>query len=206
MVVAAYPIIRQGLKALVQQNSDLHLIGEARSVSEAASSIRVQRPDVLLFHAEQADDGAVEIGQLAKAFQGIKILAVSASLGEPEILNALAAGAHGVLARDLNGEEMGQAIRAVNANMIVLEGAAARLLVTRLRPLASTEGIDPLTDRELQVLGLLARGHGNRLIASELGITEHTVKFHIGALLGKLRAANRTEAVSLALQYGLVTL
>lgn len=205
LIVAPYPVIREGLKSLIMQHVDLQVSGEARFLSDALSQIRAQAPDVVLFDLEQLDDenGVSEILRTAPI---TKILALGESADNARVVNALAAGAKGYLARNASAQEMGHAIRAAHAGMLVLDSAAAAALLARTRPLSETEMVEPLTERELDVLRLMARGLPNKQIASELVITEHTVKFHISAILGKLQAANRTEAVSMALQQGLIAL
>jgi DNA-binding NarL/FixJ family response regulator len=206
LIIAAYPLIREGLRSLVVQHDDLKVSGEARFVDEAISLVQADPPDVVLLNAGQADDFENAVGQLLEAAPTTKIIGLAESADEVRIVNALASGAKGLISRDVSTDEMGNAIRAAHSNLLVLGPAPAATLLARLRPIAETEGIEPLTEREMEVLRLMARGLGNRQIASDLKITEHTVKFHIGTILSKLHAANRTEAVSIALQNGLVTL
>ncbi len=206
LVVAAYPLLREGLKSLVRENPDLRVAGEARFLDEAIVSIRAKSPDVVLLNLDQTEEDDGGVAQLLGAAPRIRILCLTESVDEARVVNALVAGARGAISRDVSADEMGQAIRSVHSDMIVLGQVPAAAILTRLRPLVTTEGIEPLTERELEVLRLMARGLGNRQIASTLGITEHTVKFHIGSILGKLHSSNRTEAVSIALQNGLVIL
>jgi DNA-binding NarL/FixJ family response regulator len=129
------------------------------------------------------------------------------------VTRAVAAGVRGYVTRDASADEMAQAIRAARSGLLVLDPDIAQALVQTVRQpsgsdLADDELalIEPLSERELDVLRLMTRGRSNKQIAAELSISEHTVKFHIRAILGKLGAANRTAAVTLALQKGLVSL
>ena len=206
MVIAAYPLVREGLKSLVQHNADLRVVGEARFVSEALPALQAGPPDVVLMGLDQLREADAISDEIRQVTPLARVLVVGETGDDPRVVNALAAGAGGYVLRDLSADEMGHAIRAAQAGLLVLGSAAAEVLLSRLRPLSAADSLEPLTERENQVLELLVRGLGNRQIASELGITEHTVKFHIATILSKLRAANRTEAVSIALQNGLVTL
>jgi DNA-binding NarL/FixJ family response regulator len=126
---------------------------------------------------------------------------------EDSILAALQAGARGYLSRRTTAEDLGQAIRTVRQGGMVLHPMAAASLLQRLQGQTTvTQRPETLTPRELEVLRLLVEGLTNKAIAGRLGISDHTVKFHIGAILGKLGAASRTEAVTLAVRQGLVPL
>jgi two-component system, NarL family, nitrate/nitrite response regulator NarL len=130
----------------------------------------------------------------------LRVLAVLAD--ESQALEALGAGARGVVLRDVGASRLVAAVRAVAEGLMVLDAGAAES-VLRPRPPASA-AVEPLTPREQEVLQLLAQGLPNKLIAARLGISDHTVKFHVNAILGKLGAQSRTEALAQAARLGLV--
>lgn len=206
LIIAAYPVIREGLKSLLWEHADLQVIGEARFLSEALSQMQAEPPHIVLFDLDQPEEEESGVREILRALPTAKILVLSESADDSRVINALAAGARGYLARDASAAEIGHAVRAAHADMLVLNPAAATALLARVKPLNTAEISEPLTERELQVLGLMAHGLPNKEIASQLVISEHTVKFHISAILGKLGAVNRTEAVSIALQRGLIPL
>ena len=226
LIVARLPLIREGLRALLAAERDLQVSLLPRVEAGARlEDILTQRPDLILLDVEVLErEGWALLSELHDLAPSIPALVVGDVPADRRIATALALGAQGYLLRDASPEEMAAAIRAVRQGLYVLHPDAAMILVDELRsnrlapsfeadgdeegqdPMAQAELIEPLSPRELDVLRLMTRGLANKQIAGELFITEHTVKFHIRAILGKLGAANRTEAVTLALQKGLVTL
>jgi DNA-binding NarL/FixJ family response regulator len=182
-------------------------VGRAEELLESAASLG---PAVLLLELEHEDE------ELARAFWQ---LAESAAGSAPVLLcdggdrwaqAALRAGARGVLPRDATGEEIVAAVIAAAANLLVLHPTVARALlpveILASAPTLANDLIEPLTPRELEVLRLLSEGLGNKGISRQLRISEHTVKFHVGAIMAKLGAASRTEAVTQAARRGLILL
>jgi two-component system nitrate/nitrite response regulator NarL len=148
-----------------------------------------------------AGAGASSFERLVETAGGsLRVLAVLAD--ESQALEALGAGARGVVLRDVDASRLVAAVRAVAEGLMVLDAGAAES-VLRPRPPAPA-AVEPLTPREQEVLQLLAQGLPNKLIAARLGISDHTVKFHVNAILGKLGAQSRTEALAQAARLGLV--
>jgi DNA-binding NarL/FixJ family response regulator len=221
LIVARIPIIREGLRALLAAEKDLQVSTltqwEPRTL---LLDILEGQPDVVLLDVEVLErEGWDLLSELRNMAPELVLLVIGDTLDDRRIANALALGARGYILRDGSLEEMSTAIRAARLGLYVLHSGAAAALLNQLprsqRAPADTlpddredviDLIEPLSPRELEVLRLMTRGMANKQIAQELVITEHTVKFHIRAILGKLGAANRTEAVTLALQKGLVTL
>jgi DNA-binding NarL/FixJ family response regulator len=225
LIVARIPIIREGLRGLLASEPDFQL----RTLTGLESGAQIEeilsnQPDVVLVDVDVLErEGWALLRDLRDVAPGIAALVITDTQQDRRIANALALGAQGYLTRDASPEEMAAAVRAARQGLFVLHPLAATMLLAELRaddtPLLENgsaleteldrrpqELIEPLSPRELDVLRLMVRGLSNKQIAKELVITEHTVKFHIRSILGKLGAANRTEAVTLALQKGLVTL
>jgi DNA-binding NarL/FixJ family response regulator len=222
LIVARIPVIREGLKALLAAEKDFRVT--TLSVSDSGAMLeRVvrERPEVLLLDVEVLEQtGWAFLRDLQQLAPSIATLVISDAPTDRRITNALALGAHGYLLRDASPEQMSSSIRAAHAGMYVLHPMAAEALIARRAGTndsldsapddaderVTQDLIEPLSERELNVLRLMTRGLANKQIGAELFITEHTVKFHIRSILSKLGASNRTEAVTLALQKGLVTL
>jgi DNA-binding NarL/FixJ family response regulator len=224
LIIAHLPLIREGLRALLRGEKGLQITSlPGVQAGPRLEEILAQHPDVVLLDVEVLErEGWVILQELRDLAPDISILVIGDAPNDRRTANALALGAKGYLLRESIPEEMAAAIRAARQGLYVLHPAAATTLLDELReaspspsPAVSELGeesarpvdlIEPLSARELDVLRLMTRGLANKQIAAELFITEHTVKFHIRGILGKLGAANRTEAVTLALQKGLVSL
>lgn len=192
------PLARSGIARLLAGRDGIAVAGEAASGDDLDSA--AQGSDVVVWDAGTADHPALE--RLRERAAGAPVLAIVAS--ESQAGEALAAGARGVLLRDIGAEPLAAAVRAVARGLVVLDEALAEsLLRTRLPVVPLPE---PLTPREMEVLQLLAQGLSNKVIAQRLGISDHTAKFHVNSILGKLGAQSRTEALAQAARLGLVIL
>jgi DNA-binding NarL/FixJ family response regulator len=200
VIVAGYPAVRAGLRALLAGQPDL-TVSAAWADDEWDDEAA---PDVLLIDVEPG--GAELPGQLAERFPD----AAQTLLLETPADYAAASGGQPVAAllKDASQDELLAALRAVAHGLVALDPAIAAQLAPQANPLArpEPEGDERLTEREAQVLELLALGLPNKTIAMELGISEHTAKFHVGSIMAKLGAASRTEAVALAARRGLLVL
>jgi DNA-binding NarL/FixJ family response regulator len=203
LVVDDHPIVRQGLVAVLGDEPDLEVVGAAGSAEEALALVGARRPDVLLLDLELPGlDGVAAIPHLLAASPATRILVFTAYDSEERVMGALRAGASGYLLKGASGAELARGIRAVQAGGSALEPRVAAHLVAGV----GGRGGSPthLTDRERDVLRLVAGGLPGKQVARELGISERTVKFHVAALLRKLGADNRAQAVALAAQRGLL--
>ena len=206
LVVAAYPTVRAGLRALVEAVDDCRLAGQAASSAEAAELAAELAPDLVLVDAGALPAGEWDgLGALANE-QAELGLVVLVEPGAERFLPPLSRGRVGYLAREATPEAIMQAVRAVASGLVALDPRAVPGLVSGVPRLALGSAPEPLTARELEVLALLAQGLPNKQIAQRLVISEHTVKFHVGAILTKLGAGSRTEAVTLAARQGLLML
>jgi two-component system, NarL family, response regulator YdfI len=205
LVVGAYPMARAGLRALLEEAADCAVVGQAASFAETLELAAHPAPDVALVDAGPSRGHDLDdLAALADEQPSLGLV-VLAEAGAERYLPPLARGRVGYLTREAAPDAVVQAVRAVAAGLVVLDPLAAPSLTAPPR-LALDAPTDPLTARELEVLGLLAQGLPNKTIAQRLIISEHTVKFHVGAILAKLGAASRTEAVTLAARQGLLML
>ncbi|HEY7295328.1 MAG TPA: response regulator transcription factor [Dehalococcoidia bacterium] len=210
-VVSPYPSVRAGLRVLLQEDAALDVVAEAGSL-EAIAAARVEaRPiDVLV-----ADLPAAEVldwfGPDGEEQAAVAVVLLGPAPDDARVLARLAPHAWGYLPREVDAGELTVAVRTVHAGLSVVHPALAQGLflpgvTARTAAAPPGEGIEELTARELEVLALLAEGIPNKAIARRLGISDHTVKFHVGSVLSKLDAASRTEAVRIGARRGLIAL
>ncbi len=200
LLVGDDPLARGGLAFLLAGEPDLTVAGEADALGAAAAAER-DEPDAAVW-----DLGADPLGWLERlgGFGEGGPPSVALLLDEEPAGAALAAGARGLLFRDAGAGRLAAALRALARGLLVFDDA---LLPASMRPAAAPQTQpDPLTPRELEVVQLLAQGLSNRRIAERLGISEHTAKFHVNSIVGKLGAQTRTDAAIRAARLGLVLL
>jgi len=202
VVVAAYPAVRAGLRALLESGGGIELVAEGTPGTLAAGEQPVADMVVV-----DAGDDETTVPALQNLFPGMPLVMVGPH--PDDIANDVRAfaAARAYLTREATGEELAAAVRAVAQGLVVFSPA----LLASMRAESPTgarrdQGPDSLTERELEVLPLLAAGLPNKAIALRMGISEHTVKFHVGAILSKLGASSRTEAVVLAARRGILPL
>jgi len=204
LVADDHPMLREGLVAVLGTQPDFEVVGEATNGEEAARLARRLEPDVILLDLEMPNvDGVGALERLRDAGSTARAVVFTAYDTDERVLGALRAGARGYLLKGASREEIFSAVRAVNWGGSLLGPAVAERLLERA---GSDGGTSPenLTPREAEVLGLISRGLRNREIAERLFVTERTVKFHVGSILAKLGAHNRTDAVRIATRRGLV--
>jgi DNA-binding NarL/FixJ family response regulator len=206
VVVDDHPIVRDGLVAVLSTQPDFEVVGEASSGPEAIQCVGASRPDVILLDLEMPDmDGVETLQRLREIDPALRVIVFTAFDTDERIVKAVRAGAQGYLLKGVPRDEIFNAIRVVHAGGALLQPVIASKLLRQVSRDAQPEP-DPLTERELEVLRLMAQGQMNKEIAAALVISERTVKFHVSAILSKLGAGNRTEAVTLAAQQGLIEL
>ena len=204
LIKASSPIAKAGLESLLRAHSGLRFVEE--SSGDARGLAADSPPDVLLVEAITLADPAARRAMDWAGAGGPVVMLVRNPAAEA-VAEALRAGVRAVLSSGRSGAEIVAAIEAAAAGLVVLDPTGLETL-WRAPSVVSSGGFDPLvealTPRELQVLQLLAAGLGNKAIASRLEISEHTVKFHVAAIMGKLGAASRTEAVTVGIRHGLI--
>jgi DNA-binding NarL/FixJ family response regulator len=204
LLVDDHPVVRDGLLAILSTQPDFEVIGEAGNGKTAVSLAHQLNPDVVLLDLEMPEqDGVETLKQMRAANPQIRAIVFTAFDTDERIVTAVQAGAQGYLLKGVPRQELFQAIRVVHQGGSLLQPVVASKLMQHLRE-PNRSQIEPLTPREKEVLEHLSRGLQNKEIAAKLVISERTVKFHVSAILTKFNASNRTEAVSIAAQEGLI--
>lgn len=220
-----HPIVREGLRAVLETQPDFEVVGMPEQAANGEEALRLSeslQPDILLLDLEMpVMDGVETIRRLhahsshpQSSRQSPRIIAFTAFDNDERIIAALEAGANGYLLKGAPREEIFNAIRVTMQGGSLLQPVIASKLLRHMGQHPQGHGYassqqplyETLTERELEVLALLAQGMPNKEIATHLVISERTAKFHVSSIMGKLGATNRTEAVSLAAQRGLITL
>jgi two-component system NarL family response regulator len=200
MLVDDHYLVRVGLASIIALEADMTVCAEASTGEQAIALFRTERPDVTLMDLRLTGLNGTEATQaILREFPDARIIVLSTYAGDEEIYKALQAGAMAYLVKSIQREELVGAIRKAAAGQRHIPPEVAARLAERV-------GRSELSSRELDVLRLLVGGRRNRAIASELSITEGTVKLHVSSILNKLGVVDRTEAVTVALQRGIVRL
>ena len=208
VIAAANLIVRVGLESIVRSHPSLEFAGSAPDLAAIAQQVQETQPDAVLLEWSFSDSElaweqlAISNGAAAPA------IVVLADGVEDGVGNALSLGVRGVLPRSATPDEIAAAVVAAAAGLVVLHPEVVEALIpvshstVRVQP----SPLQALTAREIEVLGMLAEGLGNKAIARQLNISEHTVKFHVSSIFQKLNASSRTEAVTLGARLGLILL
>jgi two-component system, NarL family, response regulator LiaR len=203
-----HSIVRKGIGALLATRPGLEVVGEASTGLEAISQAEVLHPDIILMDLMMPEmDGIEATRQLTSRQPSVRILVLTSFVADDKVFPAIKAGALGYLLKDSSPDELVNAIRQVARGEPSLEPTIARRLLLELHQ-TSQAGLasDPLTEREVEVLRLIAKGLSNREIAERLVVTERTVCTHVSNILEKLHLASRTQAALYALKEGLASL
>lgn len=202
-----HDLVREGTRRLLEQNADLQVVGEAADGEEAVRLAGELLPDVVVMDVRMPKRNGIEATRAIKAaYPEMRVLVLSAHEDETYVLPLLEAGADGYLLKTTSGSELAQAILSVARGQRVFDAPIMGKVVQHLggkRQAYSGEGmVEALTEREMEVLRALATGKANKEIAADLFISAYTVQVHVRNILGKLGAANRTEAVAFAMRQG----
>ncbi len=206
LIADDHPVVRQGLRSFLQLQADLEVVGEASDGEEAVAAAASLTPDVVLMDLVMPNvDGIQAMQRIRTASPSVRVIVLTSFADDGKVIPAVKMGAAGYMLKDAEPQELAEAIRRVHRGEGHLHPAAAARVMEELagdRPRPA----ETLTDRELEVLRLIARGRSNREIARHLVISEKTVKTHVSNLLGKLRLADRTQAAVFAVREGLAEL
>ncbi len=205
LIAEDHPIVREGLRTLIASEPGMTLVGEAADGVEAVAQARLLRPDVILIDLMMPRKSGLEaIGEIKAIQSEVSILVLTSFSEEDQVFPAIRAGALGYLLKDSSPQQLLRAIQDVYRGQPSLHPTIALKMIRELdRPAAQLRAESPLTDREVEVLKLVAQGLTNQEIADRLIISEWTVRTHVRNILGKLHLANRTQATLYALREGL---
>ena len=205
LVVDDHAVVREGLRAFLAVQDGIEVAGEAADGEEALDAAARLDPDVILMDLVMPHlDGVGAMRALRERLSRSRVIVLTSFLDDDKLLPALRAGAAGYLLKDAEPEQLVRAVRAAHAGEALLDPVVAARLVDRLSSGDEPEPLERLTPREREVLVLIARGFANKRIALELGLSEKTVKAHVGHVLAKLGVTDRTQAAVLAVRAGLV--
>jgi len=208
LIADDHAIVRKGIRALLATEADIEVVGEAKNGQQAITEASRLQPDVILMDLVMPEvDGITAIQNINTHQPDVRILVLTSFATDDKIFPAIKAGALGYLLKDSGPYELIQAIQQVCRRESFLHPLVARKLLQELsQPPAQPPTPDPLTEREVEVLGLVAKGHSNQEIANQLTISEATVRTHVSNILSKLHLASRTQAALYALREGLASL
>jgi DNA-binding NarL/FixJ family response regulator len=205
LIVDDHSVVREGLRAFLELQAGLDVVGEAADGEEAIEAGARLRPDVILMDLVMPQLGGVAaMRRLREQVPGARIIVLTSFLDDDKLLPALRAGAAGYLLKNAEPHEIARAVRAAHAGEALLDPVVAARLVETLAADDGQEPLDRLTPREREVLVLIGRGYSNKRIANELELSEKTVKTHVGHVLAKLGVADRTQAAVVAVRAGIV--
>jgi len=200
MTVDDHPLIREGVAALIVNQKDMRLVGEAANGREALTQFRSQRPDVTLMDLQMPEMNGIDaLIAIRSEFPDARIIVLTTYAGDALCKRAMKAGAQAYILKGNVRKDLLDTIRAVRGGRKILHAEVAAELATYAAD-------DALSEREIEVLSLIAAGNSNKLVADQLAISEDTVKGHVKSILSKLGVNDRTHAVTAALKRGIIDL
>ncbi len=199
-----HAVVRKGIRDFLEEDPEIRILAEASDGQQAWALLAQQQPDVAVLDIRMPGLSGIELTERIKArYPQVRVLILTAYDDEPYIFALLRAGADGYVLKTASSRDLLQAVKAVAAGKSVLDPDVAPKVIANL---AGNRAIEPLSDRELEVLRWVSKGRSNREIGQMLDISGRTVQGHLANVFGKLHVASRTEAVTVGLQRGLITL
>jgi DNA-binding NarL/FixJ family response regulator len=205
LIADDHGVVRRGLRGFFELLDDMEIVGEAEDGQRAVELTEALGPDVVLMDLVMPGmDGIGATTEIKARFPDVEVVALTSFIEEERVTAALEAGATGYLLKDADADDVANAVRRAHAGEVHLDPQVARLLAQRIRSRRPAEELhEPLTEREREVLSLVAKGRSNKEIATELAITERTARTHVSNILGKLDLASRTQAALWAIEHRL---
>jgi DNA-binding NarL/FixJ family response regulator len=199
-------IVRSGIRQLLESEDNLQVLAEAGDGEEAQALIEKHKPDVAVLDIQMPKASGIEVTRWVRAhFPEVGVLILTAYDDDPYVMAVLQAGANGYVLKTAQADDLIQAVRDVNEGKSALDPAITRKLMSNLFKPSEKITAEPLTDRELDVLRLAARGFTNKAIGVQLAISDRTVQGHLAHIFAKMHAASRTEAVMRAVSLGWIS-
>ncbi|MEA2297389.1 MAG: hypothetical protein QOF77_325 [Solirubrobacteraceae bacterium] len=206
LVVDDHAVVREGLRTFLELQDGIEVVGEAADGREAVDEAERLRPDVILMDLTMPVlDGVAAMRELRTRVPGARVIVLTSFASDTRLLAAIQAGAAGYLLKNVEPQELARAVRTAHAGGALLDPAVAALLVAAIAQPPPPDPAEQLTRREREVLELIGGGRSNKRIALELGVSEKTVKTHVGHVLAKLGVADRTQAAMYAARAGLLS-
>ena len=208
LVVDDHPVVRRGIKSLLAEEKDIEVVGEAVNGKDALQRVTELHPDVILMDLVMPEMGGIEaIQRITASSPEARILVMTSFAADDKVFPSIKAGALGYLLKDSDPEDLIRMIHQVYRGELSIHPTIARKVIQELnRPAGEPLTPEPLTEREVEILQLLAQGIENKEIARRLVLREATVRTHVSNILGKLHLANRVQATLYALRKGITTL
>jgi DNA-binding NarL/FixJ family response regulator len=201
-----HAVVRKGIREFLEESGDIAVVAEASTGDEALATIREQQPDVAVLDIQMPGRSGLEVTRALRAERlPVGVLVLTAYDDDPFIMTALQAGANGYVLKTAEPEEIVAAVRAVKEGQSALDPAILSKVMSHLSAGPPAGLVEPLSPREIEVLRLAAQGYTNKAIGVQLNISDRTVQGHLANIYGKLAVGNRTEAVTRAIQSGLIS-
>ena len=201
-----HAIVRAGIRQVLEHASDLQVVAEAGDGIAAQNLIQQQQPDVAVLDIQMPRASGIEVTRWVRAnMKNVGVLVLTAYDDDPYVMAVLQAGANGYVLKTASPEDLIQAVRDVYEGKSVLDQAITQKLMAHVFSGVKAPQVEELTDRELEVLSLVAKGITNKAIAAQLGISDRTVQGHLAHIFDKLQASSRTEAVMRAVSLGWIS-
>src|SRR5512139_529801 len=201
-----HAVVRAGIRQILEHGGEIQVVAEAGDGEAAEALVQEHHPDVAVLDIQMPKASGIEATHWIRTnAKDVGVLILTAYNDDPYVMAVLQAGANGYVLKTASPEELVQAVRDVHEGKSVLDETVAKKLMTHLFSSSKTSAVEELTDRELEVLSLAAKGFTNKAIGTQLGISDRTVQGHLAHIFNKLQASSRTEAVMRAVSLGWIS-